>query len=172
MASKNDLDQAFNEIEEVFGQNRTIRREMIESLRKQASKMEISEYDKPMMVQAKLMIVKTLDDILKSDEDVSLKKIKMKMSRKDSETNGMVGASIVELLKSIRGNKDALKGGGTSDGVDHDEALSQLKELQQNNKKLEVLDGEIEACGSTPTTDGETPVAIKSKDTKEEDDEE
>jgi hypothetical protein len=171
MASKNDLDQAFNEIEEVFGQNRTIRREMIESLRKQASKMEISEYDKPMMVQAKLMIVKTLDDILKSDEDVSLKKIKMKMSRKDSETNGMVGASIVELLKSIRGNKDALKGGGTSEGVDHDEALYQLKELQQNNKKLEVLDGEIEACGSTPTTDGETPVAVK-KDTKEEDDEE
>ena len=171
MANKNDLDQAFNEIEEVFGQNRTIRREMIESLRKQASKMEISEYDKPMMVQAKLMIVKTLDDILKSDEDVSLKKIKMKMSRKDSETNGMVGASIVELLKSIRGNKDALKGGGTSEGVDHDEALSQLKELQQNNKKLEVLDGEIEACGSTPTTDGETPVAVK-KDTKEEDDEE
>lgn len=170
MASKNDLDQAFNEIEEVFGQNRTIRREMIESLRKQASKMEISEYDKPMMVQAKLMIVKTLDDILKSDEDVSLKKIKMKMSRKDSETNGMVGASIVELLKSIRGNKDALKGGGTSEGVNHDEALSQLKELQQNNKKLEVLDGEIEACGSTPTTDGETPVAVK-KDTKEEDEE-
>lgn len=171
MASKNDLDQAFNEIEEVFGQNRVIRREMIEALRKQASQMEISTFDKPMMVQAKLMIVKTLDDLLKSDEDVSLKKIKMKMSRKDSETNGMVGASIVELLKSIRGNKDALKGGGTSEGVDHDEALSQLKELQQNNKKLEVLDGEIEACGSTPTTDGETPVAVK-KDTKEEDDEE
>ena len=45
---KTALDEAFEEVESTFGENRVIRREMINQLRKQVTKMEISEFDKLM----------------------------------------------------------------------------------------------------------------------------
>ena len=60
MESTNSLDAAFKELEDTSGGNRVIRREMINQLRTQIPKMMIGEFDKPMMIQAKLMIAKTL----------------------------------------------------------------------------------------------------------------
>ena len=168
---KGDLDQAFEEFEKECCEGQVVRKEMIGMLRRQISKCEISEFDKALMITAKMSVLKTLDDLISNCENVSMKKLKMQLARKDSATNGAVGASIVELLKSIRANRDAIGDNGGA-GVDRDAAMAQLKELQQSNKKLEVSAGETEACGSTPTTDGDAPVARPVSTQKEEDDEE
>ena len=164
---KTALDAAFEEVESVFGENRVIRREMINQLRKQITKMEISEFDKPMMITAKLEIGKTLDSLLKSDEDVSVKKLKMKLARKDSETNGMVGQTIVNLLKNIRVNGEP---SDNNESVSRDSVMEELQKQQEVNKDLAISDGEIEECGATPSTDGNEPVVPQKP--KEEDEEE
>ena len=163
---KTALDAAFEEVESVFSENRVIRREMINQLRKQVTKMEISEYDKPMMIQAKLMIGKTLDDLLKSDEDVSVKKLKMKLARKDSETNGMVGQTIVNLLKNIRVNGEP---SDNNESVSRDNVMEELQKQQESNKELAISDGEVEECGSTPSTDGNEPIVTKEEKEDDED---
>ena len=166
-ATKTPIDAAFEEVAETFGHSRTIRREMIDQLRKQVTKCEISEFDKPGMIQAKLLIASTLDGLLKSDEDVSLKKLKMQLARKDSETNGAVGATIVNLIKSIRATGEMFP--EDHGEVDRAAALRDLKDKQNENPNLKITDGELEACGSMPTTDSEEP--IPTSDQKEEDDE-
>ena len=168
-ATKTPIDAAFEEVSEAFGHSRTIRREMIDQLRKQVCKMEISEYDKPMMIQAKLMIAKTLDDLLVSDESVSVKKLKMQLARKDSETNGAVGATIVNLIKSIRATGEMFP--DDHGEVDRAAALKDLKDKQDENPNLKISDGELEACGSMPTTDGEEPPTLPEKKEEDEDEE-
>ena len=101
-ATKTPIDAAFEEVNETFGSARTVRREMIEMLRKQITKCQITEFDKALMITAKMSVIKTLDDLLKSDSEISVKRLKMQLARKDSETNGAVGATIVNLIKSIR----------------------------------------------------------------------
>jgi len=171
MAEKNKtaIDAAFDEVAQVFGENRVLRREQIQNLREAANNpaMKISEFDKPMLIQSKLMIIKTLDDLLKSDEDVSVKRLKMQLSKKDSETNGMVGQTIVSLLKSIRATGDQPDGSNTQ--VDHGEVMAELLEKQKDNKDLSVSAGELEQCGDAPTTDGSEPPR---KEEKKEDEEE
>lgn len=166
---KTAIDEAFEEFEQTTGNNRVVRREMIESLRKALANPEMapSPYDKAMAMQAKVAVFKTLDDLLKSEEDVSLKSLKMRLARKDSETNGMVGQTVVALLKSIRASGE--DNGGTPKEIDRGAAISDLKKLQEGNKELEITPGELEQCASTPTSDGNVPV---NNDKKEEDEEE
>ena len=164
---KTALDEAFEEVESTFGENRVIRREMINQLRKQAAKIEITEYDKALMITAKMGIIKTLDDLLKSDEDVSIKKFKMRLARKDSESNGLVGQTIVNLLKNIRVTGEP---SDTIGSVNRDSVIEELQKKQEGNKDLAISDGEIEECGSLPSTDGNEPV-IQKKEKEDEEDE-
>lgn len=152
--TKTAIDEAFEEFESTVGSNKTVRKEMIESLRKALANPEMapSPYDKAMAMQAKVAVYKTLDDLLKSEEDVSLRKLKMRLARKDSETNGMVGQTMVALLKSIRATGELV---GQGQGVDHDQAMNALREKQAaGGKELEISQGELEECATSPTTDG------------------
>ena len=161
--NKTAVDVAFEELEETFGNSKTIRREIISQLRKQVSKLEISEYDKPMMIQAKLMIGKTLNDLLISDDDAAYKKLKVQLARKDSETNGVVGAAVVGILKNIR----AMGMEQGNHGVDQDESMKELKKLQESNPELAITEGELEECGTIPTADGDVPKKKKEEDEDE-----
>ena len=157
MANNNELDQAFAELEQDFGFAKEVRREIINNLRAEAAKVKISEYDKPMMIQAKMTVIKTLDDVLKSDSTLTLDKLKMKLARKDSESNGLVGQTIAAMLKNMRVN----------DGLDQpasDPTAGAMEELSERAKKLEtegdtktkkaleITDGETQECGGLPTT--------------------
>jgi len=161
--NKTAVDVAFEELEETFGNSKTIRREIISQLRKQVSKLEISEYDKPMMIQAKLMIGKTLNDLLISDDDAAYKKLRVQLARKDSETNGVVGAAVVGILKNIR----AMGMEQGNHGVDPDESMKELKKLQESNPELAITEGELEECGTVPTADGDVPKKKKEEDEDE-----
>ena len=162
---KNEVDLAFEELEKTFGSTKTVRREMIDMLRKQIIKCEIGEFDKALMISAKMSVIKTLDDLLKSDDDAAYKKLKVQLARKDSETNGVVGAAVVNILRNIKAMGEA----NGEHKVDPDEAMSELKKMQEGNEELTVTSGELEECGSTPTNDG-IPQPTKKKE-KDEDDE-
>lgn len=150
--AKTSIDAAFEEFETTIGNNRVVRREVIDMLRRQVPKCEIYEGEKAMAIQAKMMVIKTLDDLMKSDEDVSLKKLKMKLARQDSATNGVVGQTIVALLKNIRATGENT---GKGAEVDHNAAMTELLAKKEAHKEaLEISDGELESCGTSPTTDG------------------
>lgn len=135
--TKNEIDQAFDTFEEQYKENRGIRKEMISQLRKQISKVEINpEYDKPMLIQSKLMVLKTLDDIIKSDEDMNIKRLRLKLQRKNDESNGMVGAAVVSLLKELKLN--ATSEGNRGDGE---------RALEDAKKQLEARVEQIQAEG-------------------------
>lgn len=150
--SKNELDIAFEEFEKEIGGSREIRTEMINQLRKQIMKCDISEYDKPMMITAKLEILKTLDSLLNSESDISLKKIKMRLARKSDESNAMVGASIVQLLKNIRANEsDDAKTSSQELSASMEQLTHRVEEIAKNGdekakKSIAINDGELEAC--------------------------
>ena len=165
MAS-DSLDEAFKELEETCGNNRVIRREMINQLRTQIPKMMIGEFDKPMMIQAKLMIAKTLDDLLKSDDEVSVRNLKLKLARKDSETNGMVGETVTRLLRSIRPDGKMLNEPGQD--INRGAVMEQLKDMQEKNPELTVSKDETEECGSTPSIDNDEPIAPLKEEKEEE----
>ena len=170
--SKTAIDQAFDELDEIFGANRIVRREQIQNLRGVANnpEMKISPYDKAMVIQSKLMIVKTLDDLMKSDEDVSLKKLKMKLARQDSATNGVVGQTIVALLKNIRATGENT---GKGAEVDHNAAMTELLAKKEAHKEaLEISDGELESCGTSPTTDGNADAVAAAASKKPDSDDE
>ena len=163
----NNLDQAFEELANECNENRVIRRELIGQLRTAASKMTIGEFDKPSMITAKLLIPKTLDDLLKSDEDISIKRLKMKLLRNSDEVNSNIGQTIVNLLKNIRVTGEP---SDTIGSVNRDNVIEELQKKQEGNKDLAISDGEIEECGSLPSTDGNEPV-IKKKEKEDEEDE-
>lgn len=150
--SKNELDIAFEEFENELGDSREIRREMISQLRNQIKICTIESGDKPFLITAKLEILKTLDGLLNSESDISLKKIKMRLARKSDESNAMVGASIVQLLKSIRTNETD---GETTSKQELSASMEQLTHRVEDiaksgdekaKKSLTINDGELEAC--------------------------
>ena len=175
--SQSEFDKAFQEMEEDFSYSKKARRELIENLRDQACKIKFSEYDKASVTLAKVAIVNAFDGLLKSDENLSLQKIKMKLARKDSETNGLVGQTIAAMLKSIRVNEMSDTGASKTDPTEGAmEAITQRAEelVKTGDKKtikaLTVSDGETTECGgASPTTS--VPVS-KLKPLKQDDSEE
>ena len=160
MAQNNELDRAFSEFEKEFDTSREMRRGAIEMLQKEVAKVQISEYDKPMMIQAKMMIVKTFDDMLKSNEDITLKKLKMKLARKDSETNGVVGTAIVNLLKEVRADREKGTEAKVSDLAQAAEDITKRGE----ERGIKISDGELELCGDSPNSDAPRPEDEKEDD--------
>jgi len=174
MANNSELDKAFAELEADFGYAKEARREVINNLRQEAAKVKISEYDKSSMIMAKMTIISTFDSMLKSDSDLTLQKLKMKLARKDSETNGMVGATIASLLKNIRVSDAAANNGkdpteGTQAAIE-ERAAKLLEEGDDKTKKaLSISEGETTDCGgASPTTSAPVTKLRPIKESEEE----
>lgn len=59
------------------------------------------EKDSARTVEVKLAAMKTLDDLYKGQENVSMSKVKLALSRIDTKTNQNISAVAVEMLKRI-----------------------------------------------------------------------
>ena len=141
----NKLDEAFSELEKEFDESRPIRGQMIQLLQSQLDKCKIGDCDKPMMITAKMDVIKTLNSLLQSNEDLSLKKVKMQLARREGESNGMIGDAVVELLKLARADRKDVK----KDDAPHVEDLKKAdQELSQKAAELDlhIAEGEMEAC--------------------------
>ena len=175
--SQSELDIAFQQMEEDFAFTKEARRELIAKLRAEANKLTFSQEDKAMVIQAKVSILKTLDDVLKSDSDLALQKLKAKLARKDSETNGVVGSTIVAMLKSMRVNEEGLTTGDkttdpTKDAMAAvtDRVNDLLRDGDSKTKQaLDISEGETQECTDKPSS--EIPIKdlkpLKEKDEDE-----
>lgn len=59
------------------------------------------EKDTARTIEVKLAAMKTLDDLYKGQENVSMAKVKLALSRVDTKTNQNISAVAVEMLKRI-----------------------------------------------------------------------
>lgn len=148
------LDKAFEELESVFGENRDIRNEMIAMLRKQIPKCEISEYDKGITMQSKMTVLKTLDDLLKSKESITVQKLKLQMSRTEQESNGQYSQAIVQLLKMVRADGHD---SNNQNPPQKEEDIQEQLEKRGAELKVEITEGEIEDSSGTSLTVPQLP---------------
>jgi hypothetical protein len=140
---KSKLDVAFEEFESLAQENNVIRRELIEQLRKDVKAVgKVSEYDKAMMVSAKMSMYTTLTGIMKDVENTAMQKVKLKMQRSEQESGGSLAAAVTHLLKMVR-----------ADDVHHSEApvKSDTEIADELNKQAEergisVSEGELLSC--------------------------
>ena len=147
---KSALDQAFDKFQEDTEDCRFIRKEMIEQLRRDLPKAQVTDGDKAMMIQAKMSIVTTLNGLLKDVESAAAGRVKLRLSISEQESAGQYSKSIVNLLKMIS-VKDTPTAGGApqKDDVDIQNELTKRGE----DLKIEISEGELEACkGGAPSS--------------------
>lgn len=98
-----NVDHAFREMDQIAVDSLQRRNAMIVTLQQVIEKTNIDfDKDSPRVVEVKLAAMKTLDDLLKGQENVSMAKVKLALSRVDTQTNQNVSAIAVEMLKRIQ----------------------------------------------------------------------
>lgn len=145
---KSALDKAIEEFENEVSTSNVIRRELIQQLREDARKMRVSEYDKAMMVSAKMSIVTTLNTMLNDCEASSLRKAKLRMTQHEQENNGQYSQAIVELLKMVRA--DGKGNENVADQQPSDSEIQSAIDKRGKDLKIEVSEGEVEEVSSVP----------------------
>lgn len=145
---KSQLDAVLESFEAEVSECKAIRKELVNQLREDAKRMRISPDDKAMMVQSKLAIVNTLGSMLKDIEDSSLKAVKLRLARKEQESNGEYSKAIVEMLKMIRADGKDSRNAGIP--VQSEEDIQKSIEARGKDLKIEITPGEIEECAGAP----------------------
>ena len=165
---KSQLDAALESFEAEVSECKAIRKELVNQLREDAKRMRISPDDKAMMVQSKLAIVNTLGSMLKDIEDSSLKAVKLRLARKEQESNGEYSKAIVEMLKMIRA--DGKDSRNSDIPVQSEEDIQKSIEARGKDLKIEITPGEIEECagapGAPPSPEDKPKEEKKSEETK------
>lgn len=162
---KSALDKAFETFETEVADCKVIRKELITQLREDARKMRVSEFDKAMMVQAKMGVISTLNGMLKDVEDSAMKSVKLQLSRTEQENNGQYSQAIVQLLKMVRADRaDA----NNDQPVQKEEDIQKSLESRGKELGIKISDAELED-GNTGL---ELPKPSQEKTEKSDDDEE
>lgn len=157
---KSQLDVAFEEFENIAANQNIIRKEMIDALREDVKKIgRVSEYDKAMMVTAKMSMYNTLSGLLKDVEATQMSKIKFKLQKSEQESGGSLSAAVVTLLKAIRADDGLVR---TTAPVKSDEEIANELNKQAVEQKIDISSGELEKCvGVDPGSGSEPPVEAK-----------
>jgi hypothetical protein len=101
----NNVSDQFNKLQETVMDNNTIRKELIDKLIPVVKEMQLTPgADKSTITDAKLNIIKTLDDILKSGESSIAGNIKLILQQKNNEEQSKTNEQVAELLKRMSNN--------------------------------------------------------------------
>jgi len=151
---KSELEKAIDIFEQETSECTLIRKELIDQLRQDCKKMRVSEFDKAMMVTAKMSMVTTLNGMLKDVEDSAMKRVKFRMTQQEQETNGQYSQAIVQLLKMVRADgRDAIQNAPAQTEQDIQKELD--KKAEELN--IEITKGELETCEGLPGGEGYKP---------------
>lgn len=90
------------------------------------------------LIQAKLALIKTVDDVLKSEESNKINLVKIHLQRKESESNINAKEAAVAMLKSITLTKEKVK----EPIEDNDAIRSEINNLITKSGE-QILDGEL-----------------------------
>ena len=103
--SMSPIDQAFHNFEEAIQGTRSIRQGLIHDLKNKINIVEMDpNNESPRTIEVKVQLINTVAGLLKDEESVMERNVKLNLSRKESEDNTQVAASIGALLKAINLN--------------------------------------------------------------------
>ena len=133
------MDEAIRNAARIADANHETRVELVNKLKKFADSMEIDwEKDKAGMIEAKLLLIDKINSLMSQDEMASDRSAKLRLKKKEAETDEKSSEMVVELLRQIDNNTGS--GGGTIPGDEVD------REIEQRYEK----------DGVDPIKDGET----------------
>lgn len=96
-----DINALFTELQHRFKKTTSIRKKVIKQLMAVVDDITLTGDDKASMIEAKMGIIKTLDDILKSDENNHTGLIKTMLYRQETESNANAKDAAVAMLREI-----------------------------------------------------------------------
>ena len=139
------VDKAFKELDNTVNETSSRRTRLIALMEATLDKLNLDpNTDSPRMTEVKLATLKTLDDLYKGQENVSMAKVKLALSRIDTQTNANVGQMALEVIKQIE-MCDCNKFANTnhSSGVDDDKMLDAVAkdagiEIDENETSVVV----------------------------------
>lgn len=144
------IDQAFKDFESAIAGTRSIRQGLIHDLKNKINIVEMDpNNESPRTIEVKVQLISTLAGLLKDEESVMERNVKLNLSRKESEDNGQVAASIGALLKAINlnGNNGSASGAAVNSAASMDEVEARAKDAG-----MEITEGELIECSGGPTT--------------------
>lgn len=162
---KSVLEQAIDKFEKEVADCSVIRKDMIAQLHADCKKMRVSEYDKAMMITAKMSMVTTLNGMLKDVEDSAMKRVKFRMSQQEQESNGQYAQACIALLKLVRADgRDSVQNAPTQPENEVQDAITK----RGDELGIKITKGETEACVGLPGGDGYKADEAPEFDKKEE----
>lgn len=94
--------QGFTELQEKTNASNRIRQAMVDKLKPVVDNMEIAPgNEKPTMTEAKLNVIKTMDDLLKSGEEALSSNIKILLQNKKTDNEDKHSEIVATMLKQI-----------------------------------------------------------------------
>lgn len=160
---KNSLADAIDKFVSEAEFANTVRKELITQLREDVKKMRVSEFDKAMVISAKMSINTTLLSALKDCEDSASKRVKMELSRTEQENESNCSAAVVQLLQMIRA--DEANGGTQNVPKRQEEEVQDAIEKRGKELGVTITEGELEGCGDIPK--GTAPKSKENEPSKE-----
>ena len=142
------VDSAIANFEAVAQQTSTIRWEQIQEVRTLWNTLKNVGDNAPRMIEVKMTMMNTLNSLLKDQEGAALQNVKIQLSKKDAENNGVMAAQIVELIKQVQVLTPSA--GHNSLGVPNaDEANAKLNERFAEGG-LDISEDELQECAGHP----------------------
>ena len=136
------LDDKFSELQSVLKLTDDKRNALIDVLMASVPNLNIDPVnDGASKLEAKLSLIKTIDDILKSKENATSTIVKLSMSRKDSDNLENISESVAEMLKRVELNK-VPTGVATTNVLD--ESIDKDIEKICEEQALPITDAELE----------------------------
>ena len=103
--SSDRIECAFTELDSVLANTASERDSVISILKTAIGTIKLDfGTDTARVTEVKLAALKTFDDLLKSQENLSMAKVKLALSNLDTETNKNVSDIAIEILKRINMN--------------------------------------------------------------------
>lgn len=96
------VDNAFKELDSTMLEMSSRRARLITLMEATLDKINLDPAnDGARLTEVKLATLKTLDDLYKGQENVSMAKVKLALSRVDTQTNANIGQMALEVIKQI-----------------------------------------------------------------------
>ncbi len=157
------VDKAFAEMDSTMMEMTSRRANLITIMEAALDKLNLNpNEDSARLTEVKLATLKTLDDLYKGQENVSMAKVKLALSRIDTQTNANVGQMALEVIKQIEmADCNKFRAANHQSGVDDD------NQLEAAAKEAGI---EIDECETATVVEQDKPkVEINKKDFEPED---
>lgn len=157
------VDKAFAEMDSTMMEMTSRRANLITIMEATLDKLNLNpNEDSARLTEVKLATLKTLDDLYKGQENVSMAKVKLALSRVDTQTNANVGQMALEVIKQIEmADCNKFSAANHQSGVDDD------NQLEAAAKEAGI---EIDECETATVVEQDKPkVEINNKDFEPED---